>query len=237
MKSEYINGQVVRRRRQRLGAEGSIRAFARSVRLTSTSIRSIELVNEIPGETPLHLLTRMAGVLGVPVTDLIGRPEPESDVPATEPDDMDHLAEDVARLGRLLTHDERLTNRTAIALVFGWHLDRLRAAQEALSERLRPVGMTVHYSNAGIGLRPIDSSADSDADQVASMRLATDGMTLTQGELLLDVMTGRLLSNQVTEGKLPHLSNLMNLGLVYQEMRGGMNSYRLTADAVYAFDV
>lgn len=237
MKSEYINGQVVRRRRQQMGEQGSIRAFARATGLTSISVRSIETKNRIVGETPLHQLTRMAEVLGVPVTDLLERPDPEQPAPVEDPDEADDLDADVGRLARLLTRDSRLTRKVAIAQIFDWQLPRLRAAQEALSAHLQPVGMTIYEINGMIALRPVDSSGENDADRVAGVRLATEGMTLRQAEILCDIMNSRLQSNQITEDRLPFLGSLMNLGLVYHEMSGGMNSYRLTPDAAYAFDL
>ena len=241
MKHEHINGDLVRRRRQRLGEQGSIRAFARSTGLTTTSVRSIELTGRIAGETPLHQLTRMADVLGVPVTDLLHRPDLDAS-PAEEHADADGpstegLLSDVARLGRLLTQDLRLAHRTAIAKVFDWQLPRLRAAQDALARQLQPTGVTVHEVNGMIALRPTDGAGEDDADRLASLRLATDGMTVRQAVILHGIMAGRLRSNHITEDRLPQLGNLMNLGIVHREMAGGMNSYRLTADAAYAFEV
>lgn len=237
MKNEHINGHLVRRRRQRLGDQGSIRAFARSTGLTTTSLRSIEVSHRIAGETPLHQLTRIADVLGVPVTDLLRQADAEPSPPTTDLEDTQHLAADVGRLGRLLAQDLRLIRKAAIATVFDWAMPRLRAAQDALTEHLQPTGMTVHEVNGMIALRPIDGSGEADADRVASIRLATDGMAVRQAQILSDITTGRLQSNQITEDRLPLLGNLMNLGIVYREMNGGMNSYRLTPDATYAFDV
>jgi hypothetical protein len=237
MKHEHINGHLVRRRRQRLGDQGSIRAFARSTGLTTTSVRSIEVSHRIAGETPLHQLTRIADVLGVPVTDLLRQADPDPPPPAEDLEDTGQLAADLGRLGRLLSHDLRLIRKAAIATVFGWEMPRLRAAQDALTEQLRPTGMTVHEVNGMIALRPVDGSGEDDADRVASIRLATDGMTVRQAAILHGIRTGGLQSNQITEDRLPFLGSLMNLGIVYREMAGGINSYRLTPDAAYAFDV
>ena len=147
------------------------------------------------------------------------------------------VAADVGRLGRLLAQNLRLIRKTAIATVFDWEMPRPRAAQDALTEELRPTGMMVHEVNGMIALRPVDGGGEDDADQVASIRLATDGTTIRLAKIPRDIRTGRLQSNQITEDRLPLLGSLMNLGIVYREMAGGMNSYRLTPDAAYAFDV
>lgn len=239
MKSEPINGHIIRRRRQMLGDQGTLRAFARRTGLTGPSVRSIETTNHIPGETPLHQLTRIADVLGIPVTDLLQRPTsegcPRLDTPY-EPGDQSTLAADVSRLGRLLLQEPRLTRKVAIATVFQWDRARLRAAQNGLEAQLRPAGIAVHELNGAITLRPLDSSGDEDADRVASQRVASDGMDVRQAEILHDVMTGQLHSSRIQEDKLMPLAGLMNLGIVYHENNGGPNSHRLTPDAAYAFD-
>lgn len=240
MKSEPINGHIVRRRRQMLGDQGTLRAFARRTGLSGPAVRSIETTNRIPGETPLHQLTRIADVLGVPVTDLLPRhhddPSAHPENPY-EPGTSDTLPADVSRLGRLLLQDTRLLRKVTIATVFRWDRARLRAAQDALTAQLQPAGITIHELNGGIALRPGDSNGDEDADRVASHRIASDGMDLRQAEILHGIMTGRLHSTRLQEDKLMPLAGLMNLGIVCHQLNGGSNSHRLTPEAAYAFDV
>lgn len=240
MKSEPINGYLVRRRRQMLGAQGSLRAFARKTGLTGPSLRTIETTDRIPGETPLHQLTRIAKVLGIPVTDLLQRPDPSTGPhvdDAYEPGDSDTLAADISRLGQLLLQDSRHTRKVPIAVIFKWDRARLRAAQTGLDQQLRPAGIRVHELNGSLALRPVDSRGDDDADRIAAYRVASDGMSLRQAEILYGILTENMPTHQLQEDRLPFLSSLMNLGIVYHEMNGGRNSHRLTPAAAYAFDV
>lgn len=238
MRAHFINGQVIRRRRQQLGAHGSLRAFARMTGLTGPSLRTIETLNQIQGETPVYQLVRIAEVLGVPLTDLLQQPAAST---ATEnpyePGDESTLSADVTRLGRLLQRDSRLLKKVAIGTIFQWDKGRLRAAQEALDSQLRPAGITVYELTGSIALRPVDSSGDDDADAVASYRVASDGMDIRQARLLHDVMTGRLNTNNMLDDRMNFLGNLMNLGIVYHERFGGTDTHRLTAEAADAFDV
>lgn len=237
MRAHFINGQVIRRRRQQLGAHGSLRAFARMTGLTGPSLRTIETLNQIQGETPLYQLVRIAEVLGVPLTDLLQEPASTLSENPYELGDESTLAADVTRLGRLLQRDSRLLKKVAIATIFEWDKGRLRAAQEALDAQLRPVGITVYELTGAIALRPVDSSGDDDADRVAAYRVASDGMDIRQARLLHDVMTGRLNTNNMLDDRMNFLGSLMNLGIVYHERFGGTDTHRLTADAAYAFDI
>lgn len=155
--------------------------------------------------------------------------------PSKPPDNEPHTATEAARLGRVLAEQQRLVPHDDLCAALGWTRDRLTAALFQLHAQLEPAGLAVHDVYAGVGLRPVDSSAAELARALAQLRTGRHGIDYASARLLYLIRAGQLSDRDVSRSQQPRLAALDRLGMV--RIAAEDTWVGLTPEAAYAFDL
>lgn len=215
----YIDGQLMQRRRLSLDRFSAMRDMARATHLSAVAISRIEQASIIGSSTTLAELNRIAAFLGVPLSDLLARPD---DPPPAKKADLT----DAAILGRILTYRRRLIDRPTLADELGWTLSQLREAQRALDAQLRPLGMHIHEVHTHIRLEAIDTTYDALVERVEEVRIAVRGLHLGQATMIRRAMKGELAANTMRAQDRLQRAALVNQNTVCMKAGNGLQSGR-----------
>jgi transcriptional regulator with XRE-family HTH domain len=207
MGRSLIDYALVRRRRAELGL--SIRQVAALIGTTGPGYVALENGGGNP-DIGLDAASRLASALGLSLDQLVRsqRIGPE------HADDEPSLSGDVAALGALLSATGTLTPVGALCEVLDWPLDRFRAAENALSERLAAVGMVLRRSHARLAIERAAGAVDDEQLAKAVRRhLGRVHLSLTEARLLRHVEHGDV-PTQPSNPEQVALGVLVNAGLV-----------------------
>jgi hypothetical protein len=98
---------------------------------------------------------------------------------------------DVAALGSLLLTLGELTPVGTLMEALGWSLERLRAAEDFLSNLLETVGMRINRSNARLAIVPGASAVDAVVrKQAVRQGMARNHVGLTEARVLRHILAG-----------------------------------------------
>jgi transcriptional regulator with XRE-family HTH domain len=205
MSAPQLDTALIRHRRAELGL--SVRAVASVLGVTGTRYTAIESGLGNLG-IDLGTLVRLRDSLGLSVAELIASTTDSSDEVAAD------VAVDVKTLGALLLTLGELTLVGTLMEVLGWSLERLRAAEAALSEQLEAVGMRINRSNARLAIVPADSAVDAAARRRAVRQgMARNHVGLTEARVLRHVLAGNV-PTQPSNPERVAQGVLVNAGLV-----------------------
>jgi transcriptional regulator with XRE-family HTH domain len=206
----------------RLSARLSRRALADRLGVSQTVVRSLETGAD-HGAYPLDFLVRLASELGSTPGALVQGRSSERQV---EADDVKVEAA-LAIAGKEL-------RRPAIAKAFGWDLDRVTAAVDALGRRLEGTGLMLQTHFGGrYAIRPrAEMLTEAEVSALERGEMARKGLTVSALRLLKNVALGPVTADferRASNSERVALGTLLKSRLVVVD--GGV--YRLSADAVF----
>lgn len=221
----YINGAKIKNRLVELGM--SERSLALASGVTVAGVRSAINEDAIPSQATIGNLDRLLNELGFDPGELLD-PEP------IEPDD-DHDS-DVQLLAQVLIRDPQVQRSDRLAIALEWTLDRVAAAQHALDDAVRPLGLKVHMNASKMTVRHLDSRSDRAMATLADLRDDAQTLHPNTARALYTAYTGALDSLTLKAVQQLQFGALRNRGaVVYGQRRG--KRITLHEDTRFAFDV
>jgi transcriptional regulator with XRE-family HTH domain len=207
----------------RLSARLSRRALADRLGVSQTVVRTLETGAD-HGAYPLDFLVRLASELGSTPGALVQGRSSERQV---EADDV--------KLEAALAIGGRELRRPAIAKAFGWDLDRVTAAADALGRRLGGTGLMLQTHFGGrYAIRPrAEVLTDAEVSVLERGEVARKGLTVSALRLLKDVALDNVAADferRAGNSDRVALGTLLKLKLIEE----GGGTYRLTDTAAFS---
>lgn len=224
----YINGTLLRQKRLELGY--GLRLVARSAKVSSTVVNTLEKRGFVFEGTPLLELQSIASACGLTLLDLLSEPEAHDDT--RESENLDQVAK---QLISILIQDPRLHYKTHIAEVLKISLSDLRAVAGKVDEQIKALGLRVHRHNTYIAIRPNDPAAYEKYRQLDKKRLNREEFIISEARLIHQALEGTL-SESPSHAEKPYIGRLLRLGILKIGCVG-QPLHVLSEEAAFAFEM
>lgn len=200
-----LNGELIRQRRRDLNM--SHREVASRLRVTSAVIHRLEEGTNHEWIT-VGEVVKLASILAIKFGQMFS-PEAAERLAVTGAADPS-----VSELGAFLCEMGGRVPRSALCQVFECSPDELDDALTRLTEALKGVGMTVHSLKDRVSITAVAGTDTESLKALTRSQLSRRGLTITDGNLLAEVVQGMNARRMLSHNENTALQRLRKAGII-----------------------